>query len=149
MWLMRCAEIMSFAAGTFLLALALRNTKRGAASRNWPLVPGTIVRSFVLVDEDSEGGKGYTPRVEYDYVVEGKKYRGTRLRYGQTGNSNRERAERVILSYPADSSVPVFFNPSRHDDAVLLRGLAWGNLFIVLAGLVFLGAGVLLSRGVR
>ena len=137
MWVLRYFQVMSFVLGAFLVVLAVRNAKKGFASRHWPQAPGIIVHSSVLVHTDADG-EGYTPRVEYEYSVDGTKYRGVRLRYGQTGSWNRGRAERVIAPYPPGSSVLVFFNLSQPADAVLVCGTSWGNIAIAFAGVLCL-----------
>ena len=131
-------EIVSSALGLFLLSLSIRNWWRVRLSRHWPSAPGRINRSFVLVTSDSDGNVSYTPQVEYDYTVEGTAYRGTLLQSGQLGSSNRARAEQAIAPYPADTTVPVFYDPRRPAIAVLVRGTSWGNLAIAAGGLIFL-----------
>lgn len=144
MWFIRYAEVVSFTVGAFLVFLAVRNARAGLASRGWLRVPGLVVRSFVLVQTYDEG-TGYFPTVEYEYNVEGRNYSGSRLRFGQTGSSNRGQAERVIAPYQAGASVEVFVNPARLSEAVLVPGTSWGNTAIALAGLAFLFAGLMLA----
>jgi len=144
MWFIRFWEALFLAAGSLLVGLAARNLARGSASRRWPRTEGRILRSFVLVDQGTEGGEGFTPKVEYEYRVEGKAYRGMRLRYGQTGSWNRKQAERTIAPYGAGAAVPVCFNPRNPADAVLVTGVSWGNVAILLAGLVSLVVACLL-----
>jgi hypothetical protein len=110
-WLLYYAELMSFLGGALLLGMALRNIARGTASRNWPETSGTILRTFVSVQTDSEGAKGYTPSIEYEYIVEGSRQKGTRLQYGQVGSWSREHAERTIAAYAAGASVRVLLIP--------------------------------------
>lgn len=138
MWFLRFWEALFLAAGALLLGLAVRNLARGSASRHWPRADGRILRSFVLVDTGSGEGEGFTPQVQYEYVVEGNTYQGKRLRYGQTGSWNRKQAERTIAGYVAGAPAKVCFNPRNPKDAVLVSGTSWGNLVIALAGLVFL-----------
>lgn len=135
-----------FVVGAFLVALAIRNARRGSASRRWPQVQGRVLRSFVLVQTDSEGGRSTKPQVEYEYVVEGATYRGTRLRYGQTGSWSQKQAERVIAPFQAGASVPVFFDPLKPRDAVLIPGTSWGNAAIALSGIVFMAFAYLSHR---
>ncbi|MCU1306671.1 MAG: hypothetical protein JWN45_1366, partial [Acidobacteriaceae bacterium] len=56
-----------------------------------------------------EGGKGFTPSIEFEYFVEGSKYKGTRLQYGQIGSWSREHAERTIAAYAVGTSVASLF----------------------------------------
>jgi hypothetical protein len=146
LWLINYAEVISVVAGAFLMGLALRNAAKGIASRGWTQTSGTILRTFVLVETDPEGSKGFTPSIEFEYVVEGNRYKGSRLRYGQVGSSKRELAERTIAAYPLGTSVPVFFDPRNPKDSVLLCGTSWGNLFIAVAGVAFLGTGFVLHQ---
>jgi len=149
MWLIRSLQVLAFTVGAFLIGLALRNVVRGAASRRWPRVQGRVLRSFVLVDRNDEGGEGFTPQVEFEYVVEGKTLRGRRLQYGRIGSWNRRRAEQALAPYQAGQSVQVVFNPHKAADAVLVPGVAWGNAVIACAGLVFLSFAYLTARGMK
>lgn len=145
MWFLRIAALVCSAIGAFLAGLAVRNVARGRASKRWPQARGRILRSFVLVDHDRDGGEAFTPKVEYEYVVEGTTYRGGRLRYGQTGSWNRRQAERVIGPYAAGTPVNVFFDALHPADAVLLRGTSWGNVALALSGIAFLAVGYVLG----
>jgi Protein of unknown function (DUF3592) len=136
-------EAVSFATGAFLVLLALWNARKGLAARNWIRVPGVIKRSFVMVQKGDDAAAGHHPAVEYEYSIEGKKYSGSRIRYGQIGSQDRSGAERVIAPYQPGTQVEVFVNSRKPSDAALVSGVSWGNLVIALAGLVFLAAGVL------
>jgi hypothetical protein len=139
-------EIVPSAIGVFLLSLAFRNSLRGRASRHWSQTPGVITRSFVLVNTDNDGGFTYMPQVDYEYTVERVAYRGTVLRSGQIGSSNRAQAEKVIAPYPPGASITAFYDPSRPESSVLLPGTSWGNLAIAAAGLAFLACGLAMIR---
>ena len=138
MWLLRSFQVLASVIGAFLIGVAVRNILGGAATRRWPQVPGRILRSFVLVHKDDDGGESFVPQVEFEYLVEGMTHRGMRLQYGRIGSGSRRRAERVLAPYPAGASVRVFFDPRKPTDAVLVPGAAPGNAAIALAGAVFL-----------
>ena len=144
MWILQLVELLMFGAGAFLVGLAIRNFRRGSVSRRWPQVEGRVLRSFVLVETDADGGRGFTPQVEYEYVVEGATCRGMRLRYGRIGSWSRKQAERIIAPYPAGASVRVFIDPVKPADAVLIPGTSWGNAAIALSGIVFMACAYLL-----
>ena len=143
MWFYRAMELTLLCSGGALLILALRNFYRGSAARNWTQTTGTILRSFVLVEEGSEGGETYRPKVEYEYKYQGVGYRGNRLRFGQTVHWNRKQAEQIIALFQEGSTVPVFVDPSKPKDAVLIRGTSMGNLAIAAAGLILAWVGYL------
>jgi hypothetical protein len=93
---------------------------------------------FLVVEDRPDLGESFAPHVEYECIVEGHKYCGARLRYGQTGNWSRKQAEQAIGTYFVGTFAPVSFNPRNPADAVLVCGTSWGNLAIVLSGLAFL-----------
>lgn len=145
----RAFQVLFSPVGAFLVGLAARNVLKGVASKHWPQVQGRIVRSFVLVHQGDEGGEGFTAQVEFEYVVEGKTLRGRRLQYGRTGSWNRRRAERVLAPYQTGQSVPVLVDPRRPIDAVLIPGVAWGNVLIAGAGLIFLACAYFLQLDMK
>jgi hypothetical protein len=67
---------------------------------NWPEGVAEVVRSVVLADNGTESDT-YAPTVECVYHVAGLRHRGTRVRYGALGSSNRGAADRTVTSYPA------------------------------------------------
>jgi hypothetical protein len=131
-------EAVFFIVGAALVILSIRNAVKGSATRNWQRTSGRMLRSFVLVANTDEG-EAHTATVEYEYTVAGAVFKGTRLRFGQTGSWNRAHAEHLLAPYPAESSVDVFFDPRNPADAVLRRGVSWGNVLIFLAGMAFVG----------
>ena len=124
--------------GAASIIIAIRNAIMGYATRNWQKASGCILRSFVLV-YTGDDGKGCKATVEYEYTAaDGTAYKGTRLRFGHTGSWNRARAERVLAPFPPGATVDVFFDPGNPAEAVLVRGMSWGNDGIFLAGIAFI-----------
>jgi hypothetical protein len=113
------------------------------ASRSWPQTRGTIVDKTETATKQvvpNLRGRGYRTRVsfhqhvQYDYLVDGHNYRGTRIAYWDHGYS-----ERVGLE-PLYGEVPVFYDPQEPSRSVLIPGLR-RSLFPSLV-LVALGLGV-------
>jgi|SRR5208283_1250256 len=136
MWFYRLMELPFLGCGGVLLVAALRNFYRGSATSNWTQTTGRIIRSYVFV-ESGDDGQGYTPKVEYEYTYQGSAYRGKRLRFGQIGSWSRKQAEEILARFQEGSTVPVFVDPAKPKNAVLIRGTSWGNLAIAAAGFVF------------
>jgi len=82
-----------------LILLAPRNAWRGCASLRWPQTTGES-RILSCWWRRCRDGTTYTPKIEYEYTVEGTSHRGTLLRHGQIGNWSRKQAEQVIAPYP-------------------------------------------------
>jgi hypothetical protein len=48
----------------------------------------------------------------------------------------------MVLEYPVNSNVAVYYNPLDPAQSVLEPGFKWSNMLFLLAGLVFLGFGI-------
>jgi hypothetical protein len=127
-----------FGLAAFILSmLAIRRAK---ASKSWPTTEGTITGTELESAYDDDGDlSGYTPRVYYDYTIDGRTYSsGT---YGiSTGKMNQARAEQVIAPFLAGQKVRVFYNPKNQHDAVINTDFN-RTIYILLVISVVLGAG--------
>lgn len=134
-----------------LLIAAIVKTWQVREARNWPQVPGKVVRSVAEVREirvsDSDREEGYRldkrnfANVTYEYAVGARKLRCDRISIGED-LGNFEVAEK-LAKYPAGSIVTVYYNPRHPEQAVLERDLPknlWGCLGIgtvIVLGIVF------------
>jgi hypothetical protein len=132
------------AAGALCIGLAIRNWVKGVATHGWKQTQCTITRSFLLLQVDDDNRKSITPTVEYEYQFEGNSYKGSRMRYGQTGARDRKSAEKSLGTYAVGTSMPVFVNPMKPRESVLLVGTPWANVLILAAGAVFTWSGYML-----
>ncbi len=127
------------AAGIFCALLGLRNFIKSVASYNWQQTECKILRSYVqvTVEPDRRSRNSMTPTVEYEYQFEGKDYRGSCIRFGQIGTSDRARAEKVLEPFVEGTSVPLYVNAGKPSESTLIPGTYWGSLFLLVAGIVF------------
>src|SRR6185295_9262314 len=70
------------ALGAYVAGRSLRAIVRGVLSRKWPAVQGTVRKSKRTEDTNSEGDRIWRLDVEYAYGVNGKTFRGKRVRFG-------------------------------------------------------------------
>jgi len=120
-----------------------RAAMKAKAAEAWPHVIGQIVTSFM-----TEAGEWPAPIIVYSYMVEGRRHRSSRVRFGGTGGMNPAAAEQVLASYPVGAEVPVFYNPKRPRQSVLMRGQAGANKSLLwgagcMAAVPLIGAAVL------
>jgi hypothetical protein len=116
---------------------ALANSR---AAEGWPQATGQIVNSFM-----QSVSAWPAPIVIYTYNVGSRRYRRGRVRFGGTGAMNPAAAEQILASCPIGAEVPVFYNPKRPGQAVLLPGQHGPNKSLLwvaglLAGVPLLGA---------
>ena len=124
---------------------------RSKAAESWPQTTGRVENSF-MEDKVSDWP---APIVVYTYSVGDRAYRGTRVLFGGTGAMNPTAAGQVLAAFPAGAEVPVFFNPERPGQSVLLRvaagadkRLLWGagvSAGAALAGATFMALIVVLG----
>lgn len=113
----------------------------------WPSVPGRVVSSKVV--QRKTGGVGVEEKdvelrnfakVTYEYAVQGKKFSASRVNIGE--DLGNYRVEETIAKYPEGASVIVFYNPTKHGEAVLERDPPEGIfrfMFYLIAGLTAAG----------
>ena len=103
------------------LAFLLYRGKKARAMLSWPQTTGTVSRS--LLDRHGAGmtSTAYEPRVTYRYEAYGVPHVGTRLAFDVKRYPDRKDAQAVIDRYPENSTVPVYFNPGKPEEAILDR----------------------------
>lgn len=128
-------------AGFFLLGASLI-LGRFTEARDWPAVLGTV-EELILVETDTGGmvpGSHYRVRAAYRYEVDGAVYYGSTLAVYDWVYRSEERAhvrlEREGVRVGA--RVPVYYDPTAPERALLVRGIPWNRLEVIL-GLLFLG----------
>ena len=125
-----------------------RAVAKAKASETWPTAMGTLTRSEIVVEEDSDRDGGtttwYNPVVAYSYNVAGEAIEGSRIRFANMRRGSRKKAEEVLARYRAGDNVTVRYNPEKPKEAVL-ESQKPGPLYLVmaLAGLIFIAAGLL------
>jgi hypothetical protein len=114
----------------YLLYLAVLSGR----SRRWPTATGRITRSTVV---PGRRGAGYYD-VRYEYQVEGRTYRGDRVRFGGALNGNIRDAQDTRSTYPEGRVVEVRYHP-RNPARSTLEARASGALWL------WIGIGLLVS----
>lgn len=111
------------AIGVALIVLYLRNKQKAQASTTWPSTEGRITGHKIRVDEvgdDDSSRVSYVPEVHYEYPVEGSLHQGKRISFGSEPSfPSRKKAEDFLESYPVGSTIPVYYNPEKPQEAVL------------------------------
>ena len=114
------------AIGIFLIVYSVRSRRKTAASQTWPSTEGRITRAEVKqsasTDDDGDTSYTYYPTVAYEYTVAGRPYTGKLISFGGLkGQRTPAKAQDALLRFPAGVQVPVYYNPEKPAEAVLLR----------------------------
>jgi hypothetical protein len=109
-----------------ILITALRNSWYRGESRRWPKVQGKILVARIVngytSDENDRRVEHFEVEVRYQYQVRGKAYVSERYSFGQDRYSNYEGAMEALHGIAAGREVPVYYDPSHPERAVLRKG---------------------------
>jgi hypothetical protein len=83
---------------------------------------GTVTDSRIETYKDDEGGTSYTPKIMYEYYVDGRRYLGYQWRHGASSSTKRT-ANEWSGAHPVGSDVTVYYDAAEPQTAVLMRGI--------------------------
>jgi hypothetical protein len=117
-------------------------------SQQWPSVEGEITSSYVQRDvraiENSSKKPTYTPKISYQYTVNGKTYTGEKISFsGGEGGEKKNEAQAVVDHYFSGKKIAVYYDPEHPKKAVLETGFRWQTFMPCAAGLGFLIVGII------
>lgn len=143
-----CLIIGAMFSGVFLIALGAKLVEIYRA-RNWLMTTGIVTESKVRARKrDTGDGSRFEsePLVAYEYEIDGKQYRGTRIDFSEriTG----EEVGKTLARYPVGARVQVYYDPDNREQAVLERGfppLVYVGVAILV--LCFMGSAILIPFG--
>ena len=104
-----------------------------SASKRWPRVEGPVIRAWVERVDDEYAY--YSPRVEYQYTIDGDAHRSSRLWVTGDKSMRRGRAEAIASEYQAGDAVDVWYDPGKPSRATLRPGGAgrWLVMLVVVS----------------
>jgi len=113
----------------------------------WSTAVGRIVRSDTEAHRHQSAGEATTvttkPRVEYEFSVGGRAWRGDRISIGaDTGGAN---TEATLRAYPVGATVSVYYDPGNPRNCVLVREVPKGfgkGLVILVAICAAIAVGI-------
>ena len=145
-------------AGAFILVgvvlIVARNAfeEQAVDSEDWPTVPGRVVETRVDKENSTrsthDSGFGgsrsshYTPKVAYEYEVNGIAHRSDRLWFDGSV-ADEARAQSLVAPYAVGDEVTVHYNPGNPSEAVLQTGTGSTGYAMLTVGGLFVGLGLL------
>src|SRR4051794_12497911 len=115
-----------------ITVMMVRKYREARRARLWSSTDGKVLVSTVVARRKSPGDPGYAdtdteitnePRVEYEYRVDKKKYRGHKIDLGEKTSSYE--LEKILDRYPVGAAVTVYYDPADPNRAVLDREFPW------------------------
>jgi hypothetical protein len=121
----RSNSLLGFATVVFAAAsyLSIRYVLSYDDSESWPTVTGTVISSKV-VERSSSEGPWYQPQVQFEYVVDGRRYTAVDIPIFGTGVDldHPSGSQRIVDQYPSGRELTVRYNPRRPMQALIPMG---------------------------
>lgn len=134
--------------GLVMFCVGVKEVWESNASNAWPATQGRVVASFVRTPRT--GAKSlYSPVVQYEFAVGGKKFTSQRVSFGSYQSSRSSDSESVVARYPVGAEVRVHYKANDPAASVLEPGVEMTNIMLPLLGLVFASAGLWLLKTSR
>lgn len=108
-------------------------------SASWPPTIGVVIKSHV--NHLGGDGNSWKPVVEYEFEIDGEKFKGNRLRLFTGTCFIPQLAQKQITAYAEGQSVKVYFNPRNPNHSVLLPGIA--GSWVAISGMILGGFALL------
>ena len=118
------------------------------SAKNWPTVQGAVLTSNVETSRGSKGRRSYAPSITYRYEVDGKRYEGNRIDYGDRGSSSQGKAIAISMKYPQGRDVTVHYRKSAPEESVLEVGTSLSNWIVLVMGLIFTVVGIFSAKAI-
>ena len=132
-------------AGAILLMVAsLRRRRSGEVDvDDWETAGGKVLSAKVKKRKAAQGesDSSYEPIVEYVYVVGDVERRGNKVFFGGGEKMSQADAEAILEKYPANSYVPVRYNPDNHAESALMSHPERPS-YVLMGGYLFTSFGI-------
>lgn len=130
----------------YMLWVGLSSKSKAQRAKSWPTADGIVLESQVKqeIRHTSQGDRFYyEPHVLYEYEVQGKRIQGKRIHLNYAQGVSEKAAKKMVAQYPVGSRVPIYYNPSHPEEAVLAHvevslKLSLGIFIFVMALLSFI-----------
>ena len=138
-----------FFVGLCLLVFGIVIRIKLKASESWPRTTGIIIESTIQSEWVRSGsGNMYivSPKVIYEYEVNGKKYTSSQLALVEHSTANENLAKEKSEGHPIGQQVIVYYNPRKPDFATLEVGDPTGGKLpfgIIIFGMAVTIAGII------
>jgi hypothetical protein len=137
--------------GVGMLIKLLIDLRKATLSKNWLTTDGTIISSELDVetssDADGDQSTTFIAKITYTYVIDGAEYKSecVNFNYGMR-TSNRRKQQAVVDMYFPGKKVVVYYDPQKHEQAVLERRVNGAfTTFLIAAIFILIGIVVLVS----
>jgi hypothetical protein len=107
-WVILLTALIMFGVGAFTLIKVILQLRRIAASKEWPVIPGQVIKKEVVRHRSSKGAVTYSADVTYRYSVMGSEYNHRVSLPGMWSSTTAQQALEGI-----GATLEVHYNPDK------------------------------------
>ncbi len=96
---------------------------------------GKIIKSQVKKVENQISYEAYYPDIEYEYIVNGKRYKSSKI-FLTNIESDYKTIKKLVEKYPEGKEIDIYYNPFKPEESILKRNYHTG---MFIQTLVFFG----------
>lgn len=135
--------------GVWMLIKLIRNMAQAKQSEHWLTTTGKIISSDLdaQTNTDDEGFSTttYIAKILFAYEISGVPYQGDCIDFDYGMRTSNLRIQQAIIErYPEGSSVTVYYDPEKPDQAVLERKVNGAFTTLVVAA-IFISIGIIIA----
>jgi len=120
----------------WVIVRCLYNLKMAIASRTWILVEGFVLDAHVAFFRNWGGEDHYLPNVRNRYIVGGRTYISTRMKYPIFDDLSFREATQAIENVRVGSIVDAYYDPTKPSRSVLVCGNIGSNIELLFMSFV-------------
>lgn len=137
--------------GLIFFSITSSNIYKGKESEKWYETTGIITSSKLEIEEETDYDPEddyfhtyytYTPKIEYNYTVNGVNYSGNRISFEIVSATDYTWAQNKVNLYYKGKNVTVYYNPENPSESVLEKGFSGYPLFPTVLCIVFIIIGL-------
>lgn len=137
--------------GLIFFSMTISTVNKGKESENWYETTGVITSSKLEIEEETDYDPEtdhpytyytYTPKIEYNYTVNGVNYSGNKISFEIVSATNYDWAQNKVNLYYKGKNVTVYYNPENPSESVLEKGFPGYPLFPTVLCIIFIIIGL-------
>jgi hypothetical protein len=131
--------------GLGLIVLGVVRVREGLASNAWTEVAAKVQSAELGKTRKKSSSYRYHAHITYQYEVQGVPYTGRQVGLTGQGSGSESHAKKLLGQYTVGSNVKAYYDPSKPENAVLIRGVGSSVWVLFLVGSVFVMMGAYLT----
>ncbi|WP_353123855.1 DUF3592 domain-containing protein [Dysgonomonas capnocytophagoides] len=132
--------------GIIIVIWGLYLFRKAKSSLYWNEILGHIdYISLDVLEMPGDTHKSYKIKIRYSYRYDGRPFVSHKIFIGDFMRSSFPlKARKILKEYKTNDNIIIYFNPKKHSDSIIIKGVDWGIYFLLIMGVVSISIGLIL-----